>query len=82
MHKNLKIYRQCHNKCEECGQNHDLLVHHIDHNRDNNELSNFKVLCSSCHAMTHKRICNIYKMQYLYETSPYQLTFNFGIEAT
>ena len=75
--KNLKTYRQCHHKCEECGQVYDLLVHHIDHDRTNNEFENFRVLCKSCHAITHKRIKNISKMRCFYESSPYQLMFNF-----
>jgi len=77
MHKNQKIYRLCHKKCETCGQNHDLLVHHIDHNRENNEFSNFQVLCTSCHAKVHKRIANIHKMKYIYVTDARQLTFGF-----
>jgi len=81
MSKNLNIYRQCHHKCEECGQNHDLLVHHIDQDRSNNEFSNFKVLCTSCHAIVHKRICNIHKMKQLYINAPEQLTFNFELNA-
>ena len=77
MNKNITTYRKCHHKCEDCGQTHDLLVHHIDHDRTNNEFDNFKVVCTSCHAIIHKRITNIVKMQHLYITSPYQLTFNF-----
>jgi 5-methylcytosine-specific restriction endonuclease McrA len=77
MNKNQKIYRQCHHKCEDCGFTEDLLVHHIDQDRSNNEFSNFKVLCTSCHAIVHKRITNITKMKPYYETSPNQLTFEF-----
>lgn len=77
MCKNQKTYRQCHHKCETCGQTYDLLVHHLDHDRSHNEFENFRVLCKSCHAIVHKRITNIAKMQYLYITDPQQLTFNF-----
>jgi len=77
MCKKLNIYRQCHHKCERCGQSHNLLVHHIDQDRTNNEFSNFRVLCHSCHAIVHKRIINITKMKYMYLTNPLQLTFNF-----
>lgn len=46
--------------CERC--NTDLIdaerwhwcVHHIDHNRDNNEMSNFELLCKSCHQVEHE----------------------------
>ena len=45
-------------KCECCGletwldQPIPLEVHHIDGDRDNNELSNFALLCPNCHAFT------------------------------
>lgn len=74
---NLQIYRNEHHQCEECGSCLHLLVHHIDEDRSNNELSNFRVVCTSCHAIIHNRIRNIKKIRRLYETSPYQLTFNF-----
>jgi len=51
--------------CEECGKdlkdagNHQWCCHHIDHDRTNNEMSNFKLLCKSCHAKEHKVINNI-----------------------
>jgi len=77
MHTNQKIYRKCHKKCERCENSHGLLVHHIDHNRDNNEFDNFMVVCESCHALLHKRIVNIHKMKHLYLTQEMQLTFNF-----
>lgn len=78
MCKNLIIYRQCHRKCEDCGSQDNLLVHHIDQNRTNNEFNNFKVVCSSCHAIIHHRIANIPKFRHYFYTSPYQLTFNFN----
>lgn len=42
--------------CSICGFNneHALEVHHIDKNRSNNDISNLKVLCANCHALTHK----------------------------
>lgn len=41
-------------KCEECSSNFDLQVHHIDHNRENNSLSNLLTLCRNCHWKNHK----------------------------
>lgn len=46
--------------CNRC--NKDLLyagkdewcVHHIDHDRTNNEISNFELLCKKCHQIEHK----------------------------
>ena len=40
-------------KCEICGYNEDtdiLQVHHIDENRQNNEIENLIILCPNCHA--------------------------------
>jgi len=43
--------------CKECGYtqkqlNYSLSVHHIDYDKNNNELSNLISLCRSCHAQT------------------------------
>ncbi len=43
-------------QCNTCGWNNYievLLVHHIDHNRSNNNLSNLEILCPTCHDMHH-----------------------------
>jgi len=77
MHKNQKIYRLCHKKCEECSSSKWLVVHHIDHNRKNNTFENFIVLCESCHSLVHRRIKNIKKMRPYYITDINQLTFKF-----
>lgn len=45
-------------KCENCGLTEwlgepiNLEVHHIDGNRNNNELDNLKLLCPNCHSYT------------------------------
>jgi len=42
--------------CEDCGysQHKEVLhVHHIDRNRQNNELDNLKILCPTCHCVDH-----------------------------
>ena len=39
-------------KCAVCGWNEDeriLEVHHIDSNRENNEIDNLIILCPTCH---------------------------------
>lgn len=44
-------------KCANCGYSADedaLEVHHIDKNRDNNNITNLIVLCSNCHSILHK----------------------------
>ena len=46
-------------ECENChltewlGNPIPLEVHHIDGNRNHNELSNFQLLCPNCHALTN-----------------------------
>ena len=39
--------------CNRCSSEKNLLVHHIDHNRSNNDLSNLEVLCKKCHQDHH-----------------------------
>ena len=70
-------YRTLHNQCDVCSSFFNLIVHHIDEDRSNNTYDNFKILCTSCHAIIHTRIANIKKMRYLYLTDYNQLTFRF-----
>lgn len=39
--------------CNRCSSEKNLLVHHINHNRSNNDLSNLEVLCKKCHQDHH-----------------------------
>ena len=42
--------------CQRCGYDKHkaaIVVHHKDHNRENNDLSNLEVLCANCHAIHH-----------------------------
>jgi 5-methylcytosine-specific restriction endonuclease McrA len=41
-------------RCQICGSNKNLIVHHIDGNRANNKISNLVVLCQSCHLKIHR----------------------------
>ena len=48
-----KAFRNYEHKCLNCGWNEDeriLQVHHIDENRDNNDINNLCILCPTCHA--------------------------------
>jgi hypothetical protein len=48
--------REMPNLCNRCGYNkfiQVLVVHHKDHNRENNDLSNLEVLCPTCHWEHH-----------------------------
>jgi len=40
--------------CHFCNSKDTLQVHHKDHNRSNNEISNLVILCTSCHIKLHK----------------------------
>lgn len=44
--------RKC-NRCSYQENEHALVIHHIDRNRDNNIFSNLEVLCANCHAIEH-----------------------------
>lgn len=39
--------------CNRCGSENNLLVHHINEDRTNNNLSNLEVLCKACHQNHH-----------------------------
>jgi 5-methylcytosine-specific restriction endonuclease McrA len=43
-------------RCQDCGITNKqvLVVHHRDHNRDNNELENLVWLCRNCHYLAHE----------------------------
>ena len=43
-------------KCSRCGYDANksaIVVHHLDHNRENNTVENLEVLCANCHAIHH-----------------------------
>lgn len=40
-------------KCEKCGNNEKLMIHHKNHNRFDNSLNNLQVLCFRCHTLEH-----------------------------
>jgi len=42
--------------CEICGWNHTYDVHHIDGNRENNNINNLIILCPNCHSLTKSYI--------------------------
>ena len=45
--------------CERCGSEENLLAHHKDHNRSNNELYNLEILCKRCHQEHHAKRDNL-----------------------
>ena len=40
--------------CERCGSKRFLVVHHRDHDRQNNDPRNLETLCKSCHQKEHE----------------------------
>lgn len=40
--------------CERCGSQRYLVVHHLDHDRSNNDPRNLETLCKSCHQKEHE----------------------------
>ena len=53
------ILRTFPNECFICQKKEDLIVHHKDGNRENNGVTNFVILCASCHNVLHKFVWNI-----------------------
>lgn len=58
----LEVYDRAGRKCEECGSENDLTIHHIDgkgrHNQENglevnNNKNNLRILCRKCHGRLH-----------------------------
>jgi hypothetical protein len=49
-----KCLEQKGERCEECGSEENIVVHHIDGDRSNNEISNLAPLCHDCHNKVHK----------------------------
>lgn len=41
-------------RCEICERTREVIVHHIDGDRGNNEMDNLLVVCKTCHREIHK----------------------------
>ena len=54
-YRKIMFRRDLVTRCNRCGIKDErvLIVHHIDHNRRNNNISNLKCLCLNCHYLTH-----------------------------
>ena len=52
---NIKL-AEIDNGCRKCDEIKNLVVHHIDTNQNNNQLSNLITLCMRCHNLAHKLI--------------------------
>jgi 5-methylcytosine-specific restriction endonuclease McrA len=51
----MRAMRELPNICNRCASTKHLVAHHIDHDRTNNELSNFEILCKKCHQAHHTK---------------------------
>lgn len=40
--------------CENCGSMEDIVIHHINEDRKNNNISNLQALCRACHCRHHR----------------------------
>lgn len=49
------------NKCKSCCKDRRLEVHHIDFNKENDEMNNLTTICHSCHSKAHKRGYSFWK---------------------
>lgn len=48
-----KAFRFYGKRCNRCGSEERIEVHHKDRDRKNNDLNNLEVLCKSCHVSEH-----------------------------
>jgi len=52
----LRKMMECDYKCQKCGSNKRVAIHHIDWDDKNNIYENFAILCNSCHSKVHQFI--------------------------
>lgn len=53
----MDVYSRQDGQCIDCWKDltpRQMLLHHIDHNRNNNVLSNFTGVCKRCHQIEHR----------------------------
>lgn len=56
-------------RCEDCGTDERLHIHHKDRNPANNTPANLAVLCSSCHQKLHWREDREYRVRRIRESA-------------
>jgi hypothetical protein len=70
-----KARRYFEEKCFMCGSEEFLCVHHKDHNRYNNKISNLSIICRTCHAKIHELHKSLPKGERLSELKKVQAKF-------
>lgn len=55
-YKNILLRSNAPKICKRCGEKdvRVLIIHHLDHNRKNNEIKNLVWLCGNCHILIHR----------------------------
>jgi len=48
-----KAFEQYEKVCKSCGTDTDIVVHHVDGDRRNNDINNLMPLCERCHKSVH-----------------------------
>lgn len=66
------------NVCNACGSSDELVVHHIDGDRENNRLDNLVPLCPDCHNKIHSQKNVSAKLKRLREKLP-RSSLRFGV---
>lgn len=67
MRVSMEDYKNKKGRCEKCGIDLCLEVHHIDGNYTNNVESNYMILCSDCHKKIHSADSKFKSFEYDYE---------------
>lgn len=67
-------------QCELCGYDEDvrlLDVHHIDENRNNNDINNLIVICVMCHAKITRKVCQLVDRLLIYNDKEISTKLNY-----
>jgi hypothetical protein len=54
--RHFEVLKRDNFTCQICGSKNDIVVHHIDHNIEHNQLSNLITWCRSCHTSYHQSV--------------------------
>lgn len=57
-------------ECVACGSVRNIHVHHLDEDRENNDIDNLVPLCASCHKILHNRDLDLEELSEVVEPAP------------